>query len=505
MNEQEILNYIKKNDFDIQTAYASYFIATLVFRSYANFDLIKNTTFSPVFSYFNFSDTKLPFVQILDDKKIHNLSKSLYEKYKKDIKSIDRYISKHQELTELIRDVWENFENIKKYNEKYLIQVFEKMTNLADRWWKYGVFLEDKGEVINKEIVTKFAKRKKISESKARELVFSLAHPAEKSSFIEERRKFLNICRYILNNKFSKNNKKEIFKDKRVLKEITEYKKKFFWFKSNFYRAKKITEQSIINDVFKEIKKLGEMNIEKELKQLSQNGYNINKKKKFLLKNIKLTSGEKKDLYFAERVISWVDKRKAWMMEHIFFFSRLMEEIALFLKMDYHEISLYTTKELAELLSFRKKLSKVEIQKRNKETFSVFEKNKEINIYYGDKAKELFQSVYQTNLKEIKGVVASAGRVKKINGVARVVYRPGKDKFKKGEILITSMTRIEFVPIMRMAKAIVTNEGGMACHAAIVSRELNLPAIIGTKNATKEIKSGDKIELDIEKGTIKKI
>ena len=104
--------------------------------------------------------------------------------------------------------------------------------------------------------------------------------------------------------------------------------------------------------------------------------------------------------------------------------------------------------------------------------------------------------------KEIKGNVASTCNKKSVIGIARTISDPKKEKFDKGDILVTSMTRIEFVPLMKKAKAIVTNEGGIACHAAIVSRELGIPCIIGTKNATKLIKNGDKIKLDLVKGNV---
>ena len=67
------------------------------------------------------------------------------------------------------------------------------------------------------------------------------------------------------------------------------------------------------------------------------------------------------------------------------------------------------------------------------------------------------------------------------------------------------MTRVEFVPMMRKAKAIITDEGGIACHAAIVSRELRVPCIIGTKIATHVLKDGDLVEVDIEEGIVRKI
>ncbi|PIP75995.1 hypothetical protein COW86_00610 [Candidatus Kuenenbacteria bacterium CG22_combo_CG10-13_8_21_14_all_39_9] len=77
-----------------------------------------------------------------------------------------------------------------------------------------------------------------------------------------------------------------------------------------------------------------------------------------------------------------------------------------------------------------------------------------------------------------------------------------RENFQSGTILVTSMTRPEFMPLMRRAKAVVTDEGGLTCHAAIVSRELGIPCIISTKNATKILKNGDQIEMDLSTGLI---
>ena len=70
---------------------------------------------------------------------------------------------------------------------------------------------------------------------------------------------------------------------------------------------------------------------------------------------------------------------------------------------------------------------------------------------------------------------------------------------------MTPMTRPEFLPLMKKAKAIITDEGGITCHAAIVSRELGIPCIIGTKIATKVLKDNDLVEVDAEKGIVRKI
>ncbi len=68
--------------------------------------------------------------------------------------------------------------------------------------------------------------------------------------------------------------------------------------------------------------------------------------------------------------------------------------------------------------------------------------------------------------------------------------------FKKGEVLVTTMTDPDWEPIMKMASAIVTDKGGRTSHAAIVSRELGIPAIVGTEKATKLIKTGEEITVD---------
>lgn len=104
---------------------------------------------------------------------------------------------------------------------------------------------------------------------------------------------------------------------------------------------------------------------------------------------------------------------------------------------------------------------------------------------------------------ELKGTIARKGVV---TGSVRVVLDPENvGEFASGDILVTSMTRPDFVPLMKKASAIVTNEGGVTCHAAIVSRELGIPCIIGTKIATKVLKDGDMVEVDAERGVVRKI
>src|SRR5205823_4683328 len=76
------------------------------------------------------------------------------------------------------------------------------------------------------------------------------------------------------------------------------------------------------------------------------------------------------------------------------------------------------------------------------------------------------------------------------------------EKVQPGDILVTVMTTPDMVPAMKRAAAIVTDEGGMTCHAAIVSRELGVPAVVGTKKATKTLKDRAMVTVDGEKGHV---
>jgi phosphohistidine swiveling domain-containing protein len=105
------------------------------------------------------------------------------------------------------------------------------------------------------------------------------------------------------------------------------------------------------------------------------------------------------------------------------------------------------------------------------------------------------------NVKIIKGQIAQKGKVK---GVVKLVSKEKDiEKVKKGDILVASMTMPRYLPAMKRASAFVTDEGGITCHAAIVSRELKKPCIIGTKIATQVLKDGMEVEVDADKGIIK--
>lgn len=103
----------------------------------------------------------------------------------------------------------------------------------------------------------------------------------------------------------------------------------------------------------------------------------------------------------------------------------------------------------------------------------------------------------------IRGIVTYTNK-KIIKGKVKIVENTKElSKIKKGDIIVAPMTTPEYGPVFSKVKAIITDEGGITSHAAIVSRELKIPCIVGTKIATQVLQDNNQVEIDMIKGIIK--
>jgi len=146
-------------------------------------------------------------------------------------------------------------------------------------------------------------------------------------------------------------------------------------------------------------------------------------------------------------------------------------------------------------------------KKRMKNFLIIVEAGKETKMKIGMAAIKGFAKIkfvgdeIGKNTSTLKGSPAQAGKTK---GIVKII-NTAKDcvKMNKGDILISQATSPDMILAMKKAAAIVTNEGGITCHAAIVSRELGIPCITGTKIATKVLRDGMTVEVDADQGIIK--
>ncbi len=172
----------------------------------------------------------------------------------------------------------------------------------------------------------------------------------------------------------------------------------------------------------------------------------------------------------------------------------------------------YTSDEVLNLLKNGTRIEDGIITERLQASI-LFNNDGTIVYLRGKEAEALFDRlVYEEDsqkTKTIRGVCASSGTAR---GTAKVItadyddfqklYRLF-DEMRQGEILISETTSPDLMPACRKAAAIVTNQGGMVSHAAIVSREMGIPCVVGTRFATTVIKTGDEVEVDAERGIVR--
>lgn len=147
------------------------------------------------------------------------------------------------------------------------------------------------------------------------------------------------------------------------------------------------------------------------------------------------------------------------------------------------------------------------IEKRNEMFLICLDENDKIEFKEGESECTSFLNDLDITINEkvinnnIIGKVAYPG---KVTGIARVVTKSSEcDRLKDGQILVTYMTTPDFVPFLKRASAIVTEEGSITCHAAIVARELKKPCITGTGNVMSIVKDGDMVEVDANNGIVR--
>jgi phosphohistidine swiveling domain-containing protein len=197
------------------------------------------------------------------------------------------------------------------------------------------------------------------------------------------------------------------------------------------------------------------------------------------------------------------DKRKEMQLKIFYLQARCIEEVSKIISIPRIDLENLRPCQFSEDF-FDKKEALVDLINEQKKGLFFLSTDIGSFIESGDRASVLFNNVKlkeSLGSRDIKGVVACRGRAK---GVVRLLHNIHDNYFfEPGDILVTGMTSPNFIYVMKKAGAIVTDLGGTTCHAAIISRELDVPCIIGTKNATKILKDGDEVEVDADNGIVK--
>src|SRR3989338_2939304 len=435
-------------------------------------------------------------LQLLMEKESIEIADFLYKKHLKDRKYFQKRINLWKAYSKALTDYCQKIEKsaLSKISNNSLIRMYLKLNELYIKEFSIPLCAEGTGIYVDAKVAPEFSKYFNINLSMAHDYILILSSPIGRSFIEEERIGFLKLCIAYYD------------KEKDFTKMLNEHSRKYFWIRNNYERTEIISPNDFLIHVKEETKDRGINAIKEELGKLQSSIKNLIKKKNALIKKISLAKKHKALFELLSKLVWLQDQRKKNMLvtTHYLFF--LQKEISKRSKIPLKYVEELFPDDIKHIFYKEKNFYINEAKSRTKGCILAVYRDGEL-LLKGKKAENIMfiaESLQSSSEEELNGIVASMGNGNVIGNV-RIVNNPHKEKFNKDEILVTSMTRHEFVPLMRKAKAIITNEGGITSHAAIVSRELGIPCIIGTKVATKALKNGDFVEVNVKEGIVRKI
>jgi len=288
---------------------------------------------------------------------------------------------------------------------------------------------------------------------------------------------------------------------KDISSDIKKHIKEFGWINTRGFFGDEWTEEDIrerLNLMIKE-------DLNSRLNILDKNIKETKKNTEKILSEIKADTKFREFVAFTKELVYFRTQRMDTFVKSGFLARTLFKEMAKRINLDFHDLFNLMTDEIKDAVINKTDYSK-QISERKK-GFGFFINNDKCSVLAGKELEEYkkknIREEIDKDITEIKGKMASAGYAK---GTAKVLAGKHEiNKIQKGDILVVSMTTPDFVPAMEKAAAFVTDEGGILCHAAIISREMEKPCITSTKIATKVLKDGDLVEVDADKGIVRKI
>jgi len=360
---------------------------------------------------------------------------------------------------------------------------YESFVQESERFWADSLFLDFFDPFENK--VIEFIFSDKMPEKNQINILLS---PDDLSNFQQEQKELLAI--------YEKSAGKI---NVEIKQDLREHSQKYYWLKNDYEKVE------FLNEAYfeKELKKLFNkprlvLDIKKGLNKFQE----TQKAKKNLIKNLGLDEKTIKRLNFFNSIAFFRDERKRFNQIGDYVLIKVIKKIHQEMGVEFEALKYAMPNEINSIIDGDAKILS-ELKKRNGEGVVVFaNKGEPIEVVSGKIAREYFDIAEKTiKASEIKGMTVSPG---KAIGTARIILSQADfGKMRKGDVLVASNTRPEYVPIMKKAVAIVTDEGGITSHAAIISRELGIPCITGTQVATRSLKDGDLIDVNANHGLIK--
>lgn len=284
---------------------------------------------------------------------------------------------------------------------------------------------------------------------------------------------------------------------------VEQYQQRWYWISNNYIRAAILPVAHFEQEI--NTWRTSHKDLAHELKKIERTPRVSSANKQALFKRFRLSPLLRTLITISEDFSWWQDERKRATYLTIHIGTTLLREIAKRKKYDVEDLKYAVASEVEGIIT-RQSPAPVVLRERRKSCAYVATAD---GFWFetGAKATQLRRDMLgdetMQDVQDIRGLTACLGRA--VGPVKIVQSATEIAKVQPGDVLVAVMTRPDYVPAMRKAAAVVTNEGGITSHAAIVSRELGIPCIIGTKIATRVFKDGDLVEVNANHGWVRKI
>lgn len=370
-------------------------------------------------------------------------------------------------------------------------------------------FNNEIGEIIEKQI------NKQGKNFNVKVILPELTSPLKDTYVYKEQIDLLNIAKKIVKNNEIKDifietgNEQKIIEDliridEKIYNQILKHFKNYRWlsylyrepaYKFNYYISR-------LRDLAKD-----EISISRLLSRYKDGKTKTLDVRKIILKELDFN---KKDLAILEfaRGLSYIrELRKSVLSHGTFCLRKIYVELSKRHNVTLEQIRMMDFNEITQAIN-ENKFDIDNLNKRIKQALFYYERGQEKEILTGDEAGKFMQGIVidkdeVEESEDIEGTIASSG---KVQGLARIVNNiEDVKKIKTGEILVVKTADFNLSQAINKVAGIISECGGLTCHAAIAAREINVPCLVGAEDASKLLKDGDEIELDAQKGVIKKL
>ena len=373
--------------------------------------------------------------------------------------------------------------NLKQLSDEKLVSLLKEAAKLQTDSVGIAHIIEAIGVGLEKDFKTELISEIKNKE-KFNEYYVLLAAPTEPSFIAKEENDLRGIARL------------KGVERKQALKKHFE---KYFWLQNSYAGPKKLTL-----DFFADRLELAESS---KTGQGVENGQDVRDEKNSLIEKLNLSQASQQMTELIDFTTVWQDERKVNILKAVSYLGMVLEEIKKRTELELGLLYCLSVSDIEKPSSLEELIDlKQELETRQKGCFVLIRGDKEF-IASGSLYKNLVKEQdditegEKENKLELHGSIANRGTA--IGKVVILKNISSMHLVKQGDVIVSSMTRPEYMPAIRKAVAIVTDEGGITCHAAIVSRELNIPAVIGTKIATKVLRDGMRVEVRANHGAVK--